>query len=172
MSDSGSSGSAMPERIVVGPFVYRIVQDVAKLQAHEREKKGAYSGYSDHAAMEIVVGPDESLCSQRETLWHEVKHCVVHLFGEYGKMDDETYIRRTAPMELAVLRSNPALVAYLLGEDEGGRDAAQEGLQQEVDQQEHQDRDEGRQGPEASGRDRAEHGARGPAEGRHAVSAT
>lgn len=107
----------MPDRIRVGPFVYGVLQDVVKLQAHEREKKGAYSGYSDHSLMEIVIGPDEAACSQRETLWHEVKHCVVHLFGEYGKMDDETYVRRTAPMELAVLRENPALVAYLLAED-------------------------------------------------------
>lgn len=110
--------TSMPERIRVGPFVYTIVQDVAKLQARERERRDAYSGYSDHAKMEIVIGPDEAACSQRETLWHEVKHCVVHLFGEYGKMDDETYVRRTAPMELAVLRDNPALVRYLLAEDD------------------------------------------------------
>jgi hypothetical protein len=116
----------MPDRIVVGPFVYRVIADAAKLQAHEHKLQGAYSGYSDHSAMEIVIGPHEAICSQREVLWHEIKHCVVHLFGEYGKMDDETYIRRTAPMELAVLRSNPALVAYLLGEDEGGRDAGKE----------------------------------------------
>lgn len=108
----------MPTSIRVGPFVYRVVQDVAKLQAHERKEKGAYSGYSDHSVMEIVVGPDEVACSQRETIWHEVKHCVVHLFGEYGKMDDETYVRRTAPMELAALRDNPDLVAYLLAKDD------------------------------------------------------
>lgn len=108
----------MPKTIKVGPFVYSVLQDAAKLQAWEREQKGAYSGFSDHALMRIVIGPDEALCSQRETLWHEVKHCVVHLFGKYGKMDDETYIRRTAPMELAALRENPDLVAYLLTEDD------------------------------------------------------
>jgi hypothetical protein len=107
----------MPASIKVGPFVYAVIQDAAKLQAWEREKKGAYSGFSDHSLMRIVIGPDEATCSQRETLWHEVKHCVVHLFGEYGNQDDETYIRRTAPMELAALRENPDLVAYLLAED-------------------------------------------------------
>lgn len=107
----------MPSSVRVGPYVYTISQDVAKLQEHERKQRGAYSGYSDHSKMEIVVGPEEAACSQRETLWHEVKHCVIHLFGEYGKQDDETYVRRTAPMELAVLRDNPELVAYLLASD-------------------------------------------------------
>lgn len=116
----------MPDRVRVGPYVYTVSQDVAKLQEHERSKRGAYSGYSDHSKMEIVVGPDEAACSQRETLWHEVKHCVVYLFGEYGKMDDETHIRRMAPMELAVLRDNPDLAAYLLSHDEFSPTSRQE----------------------------------------------
>lgn len=107
----------MPTSVKVGPYVYAIVQDAAKLQAFERDKRGAYSGYSNHSRYEICVGPDEAPCAQRETLWHEVKHCVVNLFGEYGKMDDETHIRRMAPMELAVLRDNPMLAAYLLAGD-------------------------------------------------------
>ena len=107
----------MPGSVTVGPFTYTVLRDVAKLQAHEREMKRAYSGYSDHQALEIVVGPDEHPQMQRETLWHEVKHCVIWLFGEYGKMDDETYVRRTSPMELAVLRANPELVAYLTEAD-------------------------------------------------------
>jgi hypothetical protein len=108
----------MPARIKVGPYSYVVMQDAAKLQAWEREKKGAYSGYSDHQALEIVIGPDDALPVRRETLWHEVKHCVVNLFGEYGKLDDETYIRRTAPMELAALRDNPDLMAFLTAEDD------------------------------------------------------
>src|SRR4051812_5185029 len=99
--------SVIPTTIKVGPYVYTVSQDVATLQAYEREKKGGYSGFTDHSKMLIVVGPDEHISSQRETLWHEAKHAVVHLFGEYGKMDDETHIRRMAPMELAVLRENP-----------------------------------------------------------------
>ncbi len=107
----------MPRTLKIGPFVYVVLQDVVKLQAHERKQKAGYSGYTDHSLMEIIIGPDEALCSRRETLWHEVKHCVVHLFGEYGKMDDETHVRRSAPMELAALRENPDLVAFLTAED-------------------------------------------------------
>jgi hypothetical protein len=108
----------MPTRIKVGPYVYAVFADTAKLQAHEREKKAGYSGYTDHQLMEIVIDPSDAPCHSRETLWHEVKHAVVHLFGEYGKLDDETHIRRTAPMELAVLRDNPGLVAFLTAADE------------------------------------------------------
>lgn len=122
----------MPTRLRVGPYVYTVSQDVAKLQAHEREKKGAFSGYTDSSCLEIVIGPDEPVASQRETLWHEVKHAVIHLFGEYGKMSDETYVRRTAPMELAVLRDNPALIAYLLAADEAPELRVQDFLRQPV----------------------------------------
>lgn len=111
----------LPDRIRVGPYVYRVYADTARLQAHEREKKAGYSGYTDHQLMEIVIDPSDAPCHKRETLWHEVKHAVVNLFGEYGKLDDEMHIRRTAPMELAVLRENPALVAYLLAEDDDAR---------------------------------------------------
>lgn len=110
--------TGMPERIKVGPFVYTISQDVATLQAHEREKGGGYAGYADHSRMLIVVDPTEAPCSQRETLWHEAKHAVHHLYANSGdKADDETHIRKMAPMELAVLRDNPDLVAYLVAED-------------------------------------------------------
>lgn len=109
----------MPGAIKVGPFVYRVSQDVAKLQAHEREKGSGFSGFTDHCNLEIVIGPDEALGSQRETLWHEVKHAVHHLYGNSNEtIDDETHIRKMAPMELAVLRENPLLVAYLLSAED------------------------------------------------------
>lgn len=108
----------MPTRIRVGPYVYTVSQDVATLQAHEREKSGAFSGFTDHSRMLIVIGPDEAACAQRETMWHEVKHAVHNLYKNSGDtVDDETHIRKMAPMELAVLRDNPDLVAYLLASD-------------------------------------------------------
>jgi hypothetical protein len=110
----------MPKTVRVGPYTYTVSQDVATLQAHEREKSGAFSGYTDHSKLLIVIGPDEAPDAQRETMWHEVKHAVHHLFhnSRDEASSDEDHIRKMAPMELAVLRDNPTLVAYLLASDD------------------------------------------------------
>lgn len=105
----------IPSKVRVGPFVYTVSQDVKELQAHEREKSGGYAGFSDHSKLRIVVDATDAPDAQRETMWHEVKHAVHHLYANSGeKVDDETHIRKMAPMELAVLRDNPDLVAYLM----------------------------------------------------------
>lgn len=110
--------SELPPRLVVGPFIYQVSADAAKLRDHEHNKRGAYGGYTEHALLEIILDPTLAPGTMRETLWHEVKHAVIYLFGEYGDMNDETYVRRTAAMELAVLRQNPGLVRFLLTLDE------------------------------------------------------
>jgi hypothetical protein len=107
-------GPAMPTRVKVGPFVYRVLLDRDKLREFEQAKRRGYSGFTDHAKLEIVIDPTQAPAQHAEMLWHEVKHCVIHLFGEYGKQDDETWVRRTSAMELATLRENPLLVAYLV----------------------------------------------------------
>lgn len=108
----------MPQGVKVGPYTYMVSQDALKLQAYERDKGAAYSGYSDHVNLLILVDATEAMMAQRETLWHEVKHCVHNLFKNSGNaVDDETHIRYMAPMELCVLRENPDLVTFLLDGD-------------------------------------------------------
>lgn len=75
----------------------------------------------------IRIGPDQTEQQRRDTVWHEVKHAI---FFETGlnteieesepKVTEEMIVRRTASMELAVLRENPDLVAYLTEDDDAG----------------------------------------------------
>lgn len=57
---------------------------------------------------------------QRDTLWHEVKHCVNYLaaFGGKDRLGEEETVGRTCSLELAALRDNPSLVAFLTEQDE------------------------------------------------------
>lgn len=108
----------MPTRIRVGPYVYAVIQDQAALRAEEHGRNGGLRGYTDHQALVINVGPDMAVGMQRQTLWHEVKHAVIDsMTMSHDKRTDEDWIGRTTPSELAVLRDNPDLVAYLTAED-------------------------------------------------------
>lgn len=103
----------LPETIKVGPYVYSVSRDESKLRQFEHERNGQYSGRSDHEKLEIQVDPNGAPAYQRETLWHEVKHCVLRLSGFSGKAGEEEMICRSSPLELAVLRDNPDLVEFL-----------------------------------------------------------
>lgn len=108
-----------PSVIKVGPYQYTVSQDEVKLRDYEHQQRNGYSGYSDHSKLEIIVDPTLADDQQAETLWHEVKHCVYNVVGwRDGALKEEEVIRRAAPMELAVLRENPALVAFLVGKPE------------------------------------------------------
>lgn len=107
-----------PASVKVGPYVYSVGMDEAKIRQFEHERQAGFSGHSDHGALEIHIDPHNAPAYQRETLWHEIKHCVLRLSGFEGKASEEDIICRTSPMELAVLRDNPDLVRYLLDDDQ------------------------------------------------------
>jgi hypothetical protein len=110
----------MPTRIKVGPYVYEVSRDEAWLRAQEHSRSGGLRGATDHQALRIVVGPDLAPGMQRQTLWHEVKHAVLEAMTmSHDKRTDEDWIARSAPSELAVLRNNPGLVAFLTDGDDG-----------------------------------------------------
>jgi hypothetical protein len=85
-------------------------------------RNSRYAGYSDHKELEIVLDPAVSESARRETLWHEIKHCLIPkykpsfaTFKEDADFDfEEWYIALSSPGELGVLRQNPDLVAYLM----------------------------------------------------------
>src|SRR3712207_3499875 len=110
----------MPSAIKVGPFRYRVLMDAQKLRASERKNGDAADsqmGHVRHADLEIVIDPTVAPDQKAETLWHEVKHAIANLSAADGKFDEEQWIGRMSPMELAVLRENPVLVAFLTAED-------------------------------------------------------
>lgn len=107
--------SDLPKTVRVGPFHYRVISDESALRKFEHDKSSMYGGYSDHGLLEICIDPSKAPDYQAETLWHELKHCVVATVGwREGALKEEEMISRTAAMELATLRDNPELVAYLL----------------------------------------------------------
>jgi hypothetical protein len=109
---------ALPTQVTVGPYVYVVSTDEAWIRKQEHDRNGGVRGCTDHQALHIAVGPDLAPGMMRQTLWHEVKHAIVEsMTMSHDRRTDEDWIGRTAPGELAVLRNNPDLVAYLMAED-------------------------------------------------------
>lgn len=59
----------------------------------------------------------------RDTIWHEIKHAVFHETGltlavkeHQETVHEEDIIRRITPVELALMRENPGLMDWLLGD--------------------------------------------------------
>ena len=114
---------SIPTSIKVGPYHYGVEFNESKIRELEHEREHSYSGYTDHTKLMIYLDPKMAEDQRAETLWHEVKHAVCKLFHWDRKLTEEEAIRRTAPMELAVLRENPILAQCLL--DTAGRADAQ-----------------------------------------------
>lgn len=107
-----------PARVRVGPHVYRVVVDEARIRQFEHDQGGkSHKGYTDRWTCEIVLDPRQAPCQLRETLWHEIKHAVASL-SRFDQDEEEDMIARMAPWELLVLRDNPTLVAFLLEGDD------------------------------------------------------
>ena len=106
-----------PTSIKVGPFMFKVTyQDEVK----HAESKEAVDAYCDHGNHLIVIGTENySEDFIRSSLWHELKHAVCRLSvdSDHKKMTEEKFIQLTCNMELAVLRDNPELVPYLLGDE-------------------------------------------------------
>lgn len=110
--------TTLPSNIKVGPHVYTVTGDETTVRAEEHALNDKLRGWTDHQKLLIGVDPKLALGMQRQTLWHEVKHAVADLpSSDNVKRTEEEWISRTAQMEVAVLRDNPELVAFLTSED-------------------------------------------------------
>jgi hypothetical protein len=114
----------LPTRLRVGPFVYTVQLDLARLRDFEQTQGAPQHGYTDRFTCEIVLDPTEAPGQRRDTLWHEVKHAVAGMAGYQGNLPEEEVIARMSPLELLVLRDNPQLVAFLLEVDDAGDEQA------------------------------------------------
>lgn len=101
---------SLPDSIEIGPFTYTITTD--------RDGMGKAVGQTAMEAQTIQLDDRQAHQHLAETLLHETLHAVVDLTGlgyEMGDKDEEERIvRRLAPILLLVLRTNPALVKFLL----------------------------------------------------------
>jgi hypothetical protein len=104
-----------PGTVAIGPYVYSIRFDHSRLREAEDSSGAKTYGHTSHSFQEIVIDPTIPARLAATTLWHEVKHAIAGTVGfESGKYEEEDWIARTAPMEVATLQGNPDLIAYLL----------------------------------------------------------
>jgi hypothetical protein len=84
----------------------------------EREEGGGDCGECLYNVCTIEVATGfQCLEQQRDTLLHEVLHAVDHEMNGLGGALRERHIRALATGLYAVLRQNPALVAFLTASD-------------------------------------------------------
>lgn len=106
-----------PKHIKVGPYRYKVTWDAKGMEPFQDHSPNAY-GFSDHRQSRIAIAPNQSESSKRDTLLHEVLHCVTFVMG-MGKtieeMPEEELVLRLSPQLLSVLRDNPELLSYLTG---------------------------------------------------------
>lgn len=111
--------SALPSAISVGPFVYDVVLDKAKVDAHCRAMRRDMIGVCDHVNLTLSIDPSQASDQMADTVLHETLHAIVRMVGlnsgdeEWGYDREENVVSRLAPALLDLLRRNPDLVTFL-----------------------------------------------------------
>jgi hypothetical protein len=108
----------IPKRIHLGAITYNVTDAKTAIDAACREEGADLYGWTDHVRLQVALDPLNAPARQRETLLHEALHCVTEKAGipdELGPKEEERLVRRLAPLLLDLIRTNPALVAYLTG---------------------------------------------------------
>ena len=108
----------LPSSVTVGPYRYSIQVDRARLADLNRRQDGSHGhqvGETDHVTLEITMDPHLPLDLLKETLLHEVIHCIWSTVNlRQRKLNEEDVIGSLVPTLLDTLRRNPTLVEYLL----------------------------------------------------------
>lgn len=108
-----------PATIKVAALRYGVHFDRAELAQAQKDAETNCLGATNHSQLRIVVDPLLPRDQRADTLLHEVEHAIFHVagIGHKDKLTEHEVIERTNTLRLAVLRENPDLVAFLLGED-------------------------------------------------------
>lgn len=105
-----------PKSIKIGPFVYEVSKDQAKMDRAAVEGGDGRIGECDTGVGTIYLSPKLGPMQQAETLLHEIFHAITDMTGiapQLGMETDEIVVRALSPAFLDLLRRNPALVRYL-----------------------------------------------------------
>jgi hypothetical protein len=100
----------LPKTVYVGPYDYNV-----KLT---KSLGDSLYGETDNTNSEILVHPEQSKSSRRDTFLHEVLHAIFHTSGAskalgWDMKTEEQLIRLINPWLVQVLQDNPDLIAYL-----------------------------------------------------------
>ena len=113
-----------PKSVKVGPRTYTVHIKGKKVKTARDNAPFFLQGQAFHIPQYIIINPDQHVDQQRETLLHELLHCVFNVADNLDvirKIDDvddleEALVRLISPHLYQVLRDNPALVAHLTEE--------------------------------------------------------
>lgn len=113
-----------PESVLVGFLNYRIeyLDETEWLAANEDNEAGGTSRHTQ-ASIRVRMQSEHAEQNIRETLLHEITHCVWGTTGVNQLVDswtpesdkiEEVVISMTTPALLFVLQQNPVVMAYLM----------------------------------------------------------
>ena len=114
---------ALPKKIKIGSQTYAIYERAISEDAGLNDAH-AYTYTNGNF---IVVNKDLTLQLQRRYLMHEILHAVIFIFGQNDKADKDERTDTNENLEhwfiylvqeplVMVLRDNPGLVSFLVGE--------------------------------------------------------
>ena len=99
-----------PHTLKVGPFIYRVELDNAP--------DGSLA-ITDTDTLVMTLDPSMPDSKMQTILIHEILHCLTEITGlaqEWSEKKEEEVVSRLAPALMSVLKDNPNLIAYLLGD--------------------------------------------------------
>jgi hypothetical protein len=104
---------SIPDAVKVGPFRYAIVADRHTLHSIDVEANGTTAV----DLLRIHLDPDRPHDAVAVTLLHELLHAIWYAAGRRGeKLAEEEAIRTLSPLLLDVLKANPDVLAFLVGD--------------------------------------------------------
>ena len=111
------TGSSPPETVYVEPYTYEVVQD-----ANWSAQTGNM-GNCMNDMQRIIIDSSLTPQSERDTVLHELLHAIwgqTSLQKRDTEDQQEEAIWQLTPRILALLKDNPRLVEYLLGDGAWG----------------------------------------------------
>ena len=104
----------LPGKIQVGPVTYTVKVGPITATDHDPD---TLSGLAIHRDAEIQVVDNQAPAQARDTMLHEVLHCLFAVSGLFLPVDqaeeEEKFVSLLTPWLTMLLRDNPELVDYL-----------------------------------------------------------
>lgn len=101
----------LPEHVKVGLYTYEIIEaddEFSKVTGEE------VHGLCVPHTNQIYVRLTGNKVIDADTLWHEIKHALWHLFSLRDNDDEERIVATLSSGELMILRDNPELFEFLM----------------------------------------------------------
>lgn len=106
----------LPPRLKIGALTYRVRTSRKHMNQVCRDDSRDLLGRCSPRTLTISIEPRQAAGAKRDTITHEALHALfdqVGLAQEWGTDTEETVVARLTPALVALLRDNPAFVAYV-----------------------------------------------------------